>query len=226
MKLAGALIATGVVLVAAFVFLPRLLLNVSSGSSNNANVPVGESRGAAQATGTPVPGLATRRFLSFAQVQSEAGFTPLTPASLPGDYQPWEEYVKRDGNGNVVVLSYEKQDGLYIQIYERPHNANDPSGRFFFRGGFQPGEGTGRAAGQGGRPASSPFITVDGVQALYTQGAYGAGGRQMADALSPAPRNSQPHRVLLIRNNMEIIVEADLTDVPRDELIQIAAGLH
>lgn len=137
-----------------------------------------------------------------------------------------EEYVKSNANGNVVVLSYAKADGLYIQIYERPHNANDPSGRFFFRGGFQPGEGTGRAGGQNGRPANSPFVTIGDVQGLYTLGAFGPGGRRMADALSPAPRNSQPHRVLLIRDNLEIIVEADLTDVPHDELIQIAAGLH
>lgn len=135
--------------------------------------------------------------------------------------------MKSNANGNVVVLSYAKADGLYIQIYERPHNANDPSGRFFFRGGgFQPGEGTGRGGGQGGRPADSPLITIGGVQGLYTVGVFGPGGRQMADALSPSPRNSQPHRVLLIRNNMEIIVEADLTDVPSEELIQIAAGLH
>ncbi len=226
MKLAGALIATGVVLVAAFIFLPKLLLNVSSGSSNNANVPVGESH-AALATGTAAPGAATRRFESFPQLQSEAGFTPLTPASLPGDYQPWEEYVKGDGGGKVAVLSYVKADGLYIQIYERPQNGQDPSGRFFFRsGGFQPGNGSGRAGGQSGRPANSPFITIGDAQALYTVGAYGPGSRQLADAIAPAPRNSQPHRVLLIRNNLEIIVEADLTDVPRDELIQIAAGLH
>jgi len=225
MKLAGALIATGVVLVAAFILLPKLLLNVSSGSSNNANLPVGESR-AALATGTAAPGAATRRFESFIQLQSEAGFTPLTPASLPGDYQPWEEYVKSDGSGKVAVLSYLKADGLYIQIYERPQNGNDPSGRAFFRGGFQPGNGSGRAGGQSGRPANSPLVTVGDVQGLYTVGAYGPGSRQLSDAIAPAPRNSQPHRVLLIRNNLEIIVEADLTDVPRDELIQIAAGLR
>ncbi len=228
MKLVAALAASLALLVAAFVLLPKLLLNVSSNGANNQNVPVGETRtgGAAPAAGTAAPGSAARRFVDFAHLQSSAGFTPLTPASLPADYQPWEQYVKGGGSPNIVVLSYLKPDGLFVQIYERPQSANDAGGRAFFRGGFQPGEGTGRGGGQGGRPASSPFIDVGGAQGLYVQGTFGPGNRQMADALAPSQRNTQPHRVLVIKNNIEIIVEADLTDVPRDELIQIAAGLH
>ncbi|HEY7294844.1 MAG TPA: hypothetical protein VH916_07365 [Dehalococcoidia bacterium] len=221
MKLIAAGVASLVVLVAAFLLLPRLLLNVSGNNSHNQNVPVGESRpaGAAQAAGTAAPGSSTRRFVDFTQLQSMAGFTPLTPSTLPGDYRPWEQFVKRDSNPPIVMLSYFKPDGLFIQIYERQHNADD---RSFFRGGFAPGEGR----GQGGRPANSPFIDVGGTQGLYALGTFGPGNRQMADAAAPSPRNTQPHRVLQIKNNIEIIVEADLTDVPRDELVQIAAGLH
>jgi len=221
MKLAVGVVASLAVLVAAFILLPRLLLDVSS-HAHNENVPVGEtgSSSAARTAGTPAPGSSARRFVDFAQLQASAGFTPLSPASLPADYQPWEQYVKAENGGNVVVLSFFKPDGLFVQIYERQHAAND---RSFFRGGFQPGEGTGRA---GGRPPGSPFIDVGGVQGVYAFGTVGPGNRQMIDALGPSSRNTQPHRVLLIKDNLEIIVEADLTDVPRDELIQIAAGLH
>lgn len=209
----------------AFFLLPRLLLSASDNNAKSKeSVPVGRAlpTGSPDAAGKSAP--AARRFDAFAAVQSAAGFTPLTPGSLPAGYQPWEQYLRASGPAEVV-LSFSKPDNLSILIDERPH---DPNSRSFARPDFPPGQGVPGGAGGGRGPQTRPaLVDINGTQGIYAQGLVGFGNRQLADPNRPAlQRNTQPHRVLFTRGDLDIIVEADLTDVPREELIRIAAGLR
>jgi hypothetical protein len=220
-------LASGLILVVAgFVILPRTLLNVSGNSRNPAkeNVPVGALRRAATAfvgaSGGPATP-STRRFVPFASVASEAGFTPLTPAALPAGYAPWEQYV-RQKNPAEVVITFAKGDGLFVLVDER---VRDPNARPFL-----PPIGGGRqstpASGRGGGPQQA-IVVVNGASGLYVVGPTGIGARQLADAnLAAIQRNSQPHRILFVHNDLEIIVEADQTDVTEEQLVRIAEGLR
>lgn len=218
MATAAAILAVG------FVALPKLLLHApgASTNSNNANVPIGRSQALDI---TPLPGGASpaaRRFEDFASVQRGAGFNVLTPASLPAGYQPWEQFL-RPGDPMNVVLTYRKNGNLYLIIDERRHQSNDNG---FPQPGVTPRAGFNNPDRfSNGRTVQRAIVDVGGRPAFYTDTLAGPAFRLLGSS-DISRLNSQPHIVWFTRGDIDVAVEADLTDIPRDQLIQIAADLR
>jgi hypothetical protein len=215
-----------VVLVAAFVVVPKLLLKVSSDSSPSANrnLPVGAAHSSSATPSTGVDAQ-VRRFDSFSSLATQAGFTPLTPSGLPNGYLPFEQYTRtgRGGMPNEIVLTYRKAPDLYVLVDERP--GSPPA---------VPGQGQGRqfggatpavARGQNGA-SRSPRVDINGSPGFYFGGRFGPAGRAFGPSTDLDYHNTQPQAVQFFRQNLEIVIEADLTDVSRDQLLQIAGGLR
>jgi len=228
-KVLGALATAGLILAVGFVVLPKLLLKAPGTSVNQTNqsVLLGRSLPLAALTPSSRPSAVVTpnasRFEDFSSIEARAGFKPLTPSGLPGGYQPWERFL-RASEPSEVVMVYRKPDDLYLLIVERkvdPATANP----------FQRPDNLPRLRSASATPFSrqpqSPRIDVAGTQGLYIQGANGAIARALNDALSDVrQRNPQPHAVIFDRGDIEITVEADQTDVTREQLIQTASGLR
>lgn len=229
LKVLLALLTAAAILAVGFIALPKLLLHAPGASTdNNVNVPVGRALGGAvtaSAGGSPAP----RTIEDFASIQNGAGFPVLTPASLPAGYQPWEQFLRRGGDTNSVVLTYRKDNNLYLVIDERKH---DNSSFFVPQAGFTPRAGFTGPGGapdrQGnGRPVQRAVVDVAGTPAFYTQGITGQIYRVLGGSGTDLTRlNGQPHELLFTRGGVDVVVEADQTDIPRDQLIQIAAALR
>lgn len=222
-KVLLALATAAAILAVGFIALPRLLLHAPGAASNNANanVPIGR---AAEIGITPLPGGASpaaRRFQDFASIARGAGFAVLTPASLPAGYQPWEQYLQ--GDPANVVLIYRKDGNFYLIVDERKHQANDFG---FPQPGFTPRAGSGAPDRFGnGRNVQRAIVDVGGTPAFYSASLSGPAFRLLGGS-DISRLNSQPHVLLFVRGDVDVAVEGDLTDIPRDELIQIAASLH
>jgi hypothetical protein len=223
-KVLLALATAAAILAVGFVVLPKLLLHAPGASpdNTNANVPIGHSQVLAI---TPLPGGASpeaRRFEDFASVQRGAGFNILTPASLPAGYQPWEQFL-RPGDPVNVVLTYRKDGNLYLIIDERPHQPNDfgfPQPGMTPRGGFQNPDRF-----SNGRTVQRAIVQVGSTPAYYSDGLSPPAFRLLGGS-DISRLNSQPHVLLFTRGNVDVAVEGDLTDIPRDQLIQIAVDLR
>ncbi len=227
MKITAALATAVALLAAGFVVLPKILLNAPGAAikADDHSVPLGQTRSLPSATaiaglagaGTPV----ALQIEEFQAIQSAAGFTPLTPASLPGGYEERERYL-RTGSRPAVVLSYRKPDQLYIFVVERKR---DPGAQ-----GFQRPDITGRQRPAGTAVApygQQPRVDIGGVTGVYTQGLSQTTVNALSGSVTPEQlRTSQLHSVLFNRGDVEVTVVADLNDVPRDQLIEIARGLH
>ena len=214
----GAVVGSLVILFAvAFIAVPKLLLKASGTSEHpiNRNVPVGAARGATPATSaTRGP---ARRTEAFTDMARQVGFTPLTPSSLPAGYQPWEQYV-RTTSVNEVVLTYFREPDFYILISER----KDVPGylRDLLSGDLTP------APGSRAPYARNPVIDIGGARGFYLGGRYGPANRAFGPDSDLPYHNNEPHAVEFIRGDLLVLVEADIVDVSRDQLIQIAAGLR
>jgi len=225
-KVAGALLTALVLLGAGFVVLPKLLLNApgTKVSIKSADVPLGEVRTppsgtalAAAASSTPL----ARRLDDFKSIQAGAGFAPLTPASLPSGYQEWQRYL-RPGDSPAVVLAYRNPENRYLLIVENKLDRNVAAPR------PAPGfGGRGRLDGTPSGAAQSPFIPVGNGFGTYHSGVFGPAYRtvnQIFDGVAPA--GMQLHTLFVSRGDVDVTIVADQIDVPRDELVKIAAGLR
>jgi len=225
MKIVLALGTALVILVAAFVVLPRALLHVSGNDDAKATrtALAGQRHPVTGAGASVTP--AVRKIESFASMQSRAGFAPLTPRALPAGYQPVEQYLYSDAPAEVL-LTYERPGSLFIVIDEKRIDANLPN---FLRPDRPPFPD--RTPLPGVTPSTFrgrlPRVDLGGTPAVYVQDVNGGGARAYGNALAlPVRANTQPHRLFFFRGDLQIVVEADQTDVPQAELIRVAAGLH
>jgi hypothetical protein len=223
-KVLLALITAAAILAVGFIVLPKALLNApgSHVDKTDGNVPIGHAQAAGAVTPIPSVSAMVRQFDDFATLESGAGFNILTPSTLPADYQPWERYI-RQGNPTQVLLTYKKGDNLYLIVDERKH---DDSNFFFPRPGASPRVGISQGSG-GARAVQRAVVSVGGTPAFYTQGQSGPFGRGSGNGGPNAgEQNTQPHELFFTRGDVDVIVEADQTDLTRDQLIAIAASLH
>ncbi len=226
LKALAAMATAAALLAAGFVVLPKVLLKAPGASvqSDNRSVPLGQSRALPSITPVAVSGgfkPAALRIEDFQLVQANAGFAPLTPASLPNGYQERERYF-RTGNRPAVIFTYLKPELLYIIVVERKLDPSAPvSQRPDNIGGQRPPGSPFSSNGQ------APRVDIGGASGFYAQGLSRAALNALADVLTGRQlQSSQLHSVLFTRGDIEITVVADLNDVPRDQLIEIARGLH
>jgi|SRR5579884_3472226 hypothetical protein len=224
-KVVLAFLTAASILAAAFVLLPKLLLKTAPGANSNENVPVGKPLDLSATPGAQ----AQRRVQSFADIAAAAGFTPLTPSSLPAGYQPWEQYYQ--AASGTVVVTYRKSDRLYLIIAERKlPPPQDPNG-------FRPRLPTSCATPRGEfptptvrRPTVQVAIPMGTACAFYQSdaGNFGFAARLLQGAdLNPAFSNLRPHQLsFATANDLEVAIEADQQDVMPDQLVQIAEGLR
>jgi hypothetical protein len=226
LKVVLAFITAASILAAAFLVLPRVLLQSTTTGKSTANVPIGRPADADVTPGavarlTPVP----RRIQTFADIEVASGFRPLTPASLPNGYQPWEQYFQVPTA--TVVIAYRKAEGMYLFIVERKLDSNSFRGRGPTTCGTPPVRFPTPSVR---RPDVNVAIPIGTTCAFYQSGTGGFGfaGRLLQGAgLNPAFMNLQPHQISYTTPaDLQVGIEADQRDVSRDQLVQIAAGLR
>jgi hypothetical protein len=226
-KVVGAMLTALILLGAGFIVVPKLLLNApgTNVSKNRQDVPLGELRAApsgtafaAQGSGTPL----ARRLEEFQSIQAGAGFAPLTPASLPTGYQEWQRYL-RQGDLPAVVIAYRNPENRYLVIVENKLDPNAAAPRGV--PGF--GGGRGRADGTPAAGAQSPRVTIGDTFGTYRTGVFGPAFRTVSDMFGGvAPAGMMPHTLFFTRGDLEVTLVADQIDIPRDELVKIAASLR
>jgi hypothetical protein len=217
-----ALIGAGVVaLVAAFVLLPRLALNLSGNSgANNSNAPFVKAASASpRASGTPA---VADPIISFADLAAKAGFTPLDPGVVPAGFVPAGRYVTA-GDAPIVVFAFRNAAGRFLLITERktpPRQSGSDS--------FNNRPGRGAFTGATPRPdAPQQVLLRDGVTALYI-----ASDRRLTQCSASDPTakytcsDQAAQDVRYSVGSIDVLVAADGRDLSREDMLKIAEGLR
>ncbi len=218
---AFALIGAGlVVLIAAFVLLPKLALQIS-GDNNSANVPFAKAASAsATAGGTP---FGNDPILPFSALASQAGFTPLDPGVVPAGFVPEGSYV--DANPvPTVIFAYRNTAGRYLLITERTSVQVQPGSdslrnrppNFGARGRGTP------------RPNAPQLIQLpSGTPGIYSPDDFRASACQQGDPTGKYTCGDQPaSSIRFSARGLDIVVTADGRDLSQDDLLKTAGGLR
>lgn len=214
-----ALIAGGALLAlaAAFLLLPKVALRLS-GANTAPTAPA--NRSASVAGATPAAS-AQPAFESFADLRSKAGFAPLDPGVLPQGYVPDAQFVAA-GPHPTIIFAYHNAAGRSLVITETASPSVQP-------GSDSPRNRTGAFSPRGTPPigAPQPVQVAPGVSGRYT-----ADDRRLLACRPDDPAtpftclDGQPHDVRFSLRGIDVLVAADERDIPRDDLLQIAAGLR
>ena len=218
---AFALIGGGLlVLVAAFVLLPKLALRIS-GDNSNASVPFTKSASAsATVSGTP---FGSDPILPFSALASQAGFSPLDPGVVPEDYVPEGSYVANNPVP-MVIFAYRNAAGRYLLITERTSVQMQPGADSFAN---RPPNFGGRGRGTP-RPNAPQLIQLpSGTPGIYSPDDFRATACQQGDPTAKYTCGDQPATsIRFSARGLDIAVTADGRDLSQDDLLKTAGGLR
>lgn len=204
--------------VAAFLLLPKAALRLSGRDS----APVFPTVNAARLPSSSSPAAGGgQRFEDFAGLQTRAGFVPLDPGVLPQSFTADGQYVAA-GAYPAIVFAYRNGAGRYLVITEAPTPHTQA-------GTDSPRNRTGKFALRGSPVAGGPEPVM--VSATVVGQYLSDDGRLLAcEPDDPAVRytclDGEPHDIRFSVRGIDVLVAADQRDVPRDGLLQIAAGLR
>lgn len=211
MRAVAIVVVSLVVLAAAFLFVPRLLLHLSGKTTASATPPALVATAAVAATPSdPIEG--------FASLASKAGFTPLSPGVLPSGYTLAGQYVA-SGRQPEIIFAYRNGTGRYLVIAERQGRQET----------FFPPPGNQRPIEIATPLPNAPHSVQIGesVRGLYQPNDYRLMDCYQGDPIRKYTCHDEPPTSLrFMTRGVAVVIAADGRDLDVETLIRVAAGLR